>query len=302
MTLTISYWPYSRSSGAKALLLGQADAVDGQGVAKCTSFVLAHPDDEIAFAPLLSRLVAEQESVRLIYLTDGAAAGPYASVRASESRAAIAHLGIAPDCAFFPGEDGSLPDGQLYLHLDRALDALEDWSRPWRSISGVYSFAWEGGHPDHDAALLVAAAFAARRNLVDHIWQAGFYRASDRFPPPLFTFRSILPQNGEAKAVALSARERRLPLALLRFYRSQWRTFVGLWPLIFWSSFAKPNFELQSLDPRRLFERPTLRPLLYEYRNGLAFEEFAAAVAPFLKAHLKDSDRAPIERKRVGNA
>ncbi len=274
----------------------------GKALQNVHLFVLAHPDDEIAFAPLLSRLVAEKKAVRLIYLTDGAAAGPYASVRAAESRAAIGFLGIAPNCAFFPGEDGRLPDGRLYLHLDRALDALEDWSRPWGSISGIYSFAWEGGHPDHDAALMVAAAFAARRNLVDHIWQAGFYRASDRFPPPLFTFRSILPQNGETTAFVLSARERRLPLALLRFYPSQWRTFVGLWPLILWSSFAKPNFELQRLNPNRLFERPSPRQLLYEFRNGLAFEEFAAAVAPFLNTHLKDGDRAPTELKRIGKA
>jgi len=252
-------------------------------------FVLAHPDDEIAYAPLLSRRAREGKAVRLIYLTDGAAAGPYASVRAAESRAAIAHLGVAPECAFFPGLDESLPDGRLHLHLDRALSALEDWSRSWRSVAGIYGLAWEGGHPDHDASLLVAAAFAARRGIIDRLWQGAFYRASDRFPPPLFTFRSMLPQNGEATTLALSARERRLTLGLLRFYPSQWRTFVGLWPLIFWSSFARPNFELQRTIPRRLFERPTRMRLLYEYRNGLAYEDFAAAVAPFLAEHLADA-------------
>lgn len=251
-------------------------------------FVLAHPDDEIAFAPLLSRMAREGRAVRLVYLTDGAAAGPYASVRAAESRAAIGYLGIAPDCVFFPGLDDSLPDGRLHLHLDRALRALEDLSRRWRSVSGIYGLAWEGGHPDHDASLLVTAAFAARRGIIDRLWQGAFYRACDRFPPPLFTFRSILPRNGEATALPLSARERRLPLALLRFYPSQWRTFVGLWPLILWSTFAKPNFELQLLKPQRLFERPMPRRLLYEYRNGLAYDEFAAAVAPFLAEHLAD--------------
>ena len=265
-------------------------------------FVLAHPDDEIAFAPLLGRLARERKVVRLIYLTDGAAGGQSPAVRAAESRAALEYLGVARKGACFAGKDAGLPDGQLHLHLDRALDALEEWSRPWAGIASIYSFAWEGGHPDHDAALAVAAAFATRRGLIDRVWEAPFYRASDRLPPPLFTYRSMLPANGEIMTVALSASERRLPPAVLRFYRSQWRTFVGLAPMVLWSSLTKSTFELQRLDISRLFERPTARKLLYEYRYGLAFDEFALAIAPFIKAHLRDGEKAPAHVKRAGTA
>ena len=265
-------------------------------------FVLAHPDDEIAFAPILSRLVRERRPVRLIYLTDGAAAGPVAAIRASESLEALRSLGIARSGACFAGGDAGIPDGRLYRHLDRALATLEDWAGSWSSVANVYSLAWEGGHPDHDAALVVAAAFASARGLVDRVRQVPFYRASHRLPPPLFAFHSSLPENGAVTTHALNRSERHLSVAMLRFYPSQWRSFVGLGPLMLWNSLMRSRFELQPLDVKRLFERPTARPLLYEYRYGLAFEEFAAAIAPFLDRHLKHGERTSTGLKRAGNA
>lgn len=262
-------------------------------------FVLAHPDDEIAFAPLLHRFVRERKPVRLIYLTDGAGSGMSAAVRERETVSALRHLGIDSSAVYFAGSESRILDGQLCRHLDAALEALETWAANWKSIAEVYSFAWEGGHPDHDAALVVAAAFAASRGLETPVWQVPFYRASDRWPAPMFTFGSPLAENGEVVRLSLTAKERRLPADLIRFYPSQWRSFVGLGPFILWRSLTRSSFTMQRLDPRRLLERPAKKLLLYGKRNDVSIDELLAEAARLLAKHRPRPKHAP---RRAGVA
>jgi LmbE family N-acetylglucosaminyl deacetylase len=265
-------------------------------------FVLAHPDDEIAFAPLLDRLARERKPVRLIYLTDGAARGASAAVRQRETLAGLQYLGFDSSAAFFAGSEHGIPDGLLCRHLDAGLMALETWAANWKSVAEIHSFAWEGGHPDHDAALVVAAAFAVTRGLEAHVWQVPFYRASDRWPAPLFTLGDPLAENGEAVSLRLSASERRLPAELIRFYPSQWRSFVGLAPFILWRSLTRSNFAMQRLDPRRLRERPAKKLLLYGKRDGVTVAELVSETARFLDAHASARRKSRPTPRRVGAA
>ena len=156
--------------------------------------------------------------------------------------------------------------------------------RSLKSIARIYTLAWEGGHPDHDAAQS-SPRFAVSRGLSDRVRQVAFYRASDRWPAPLFTIGSPLAANGPVRPVSLSSRERWLPLRLMRFFRSQWRSFAGLAPIMLWHALSRRALALQPLDQRRLTARPTARPLLYEARNGVSFDDFLAAAAPFLARH-----------------
>jgi LmbE family N-acetylglucosaminyl deacetylase len=262
---------------------GEVSAAEEQAI---SLFLLAHADDELPVAPILDRLVLERRPVRLIYLTDGAARGVPAAVRNRESIAALAHLGIDASDAFFIGSEIGIPDGQLYRHLEQAFEAVEHVCRTWRTIADIYAFAWEGGHVDHDAAHIVAAAFAASRGLEDHFWQVPLYRAADSLPAPFFTLSSPLPENGPVIPIPLTARQRRLPRELIRFYPSQRRSFAGLGPFIFWHSLTRRALGLQRGRFHRLRERPTVRPLLYERRNGISFDDFFAASGAFLESRL----------------
>lgn len=245
-----------------------------------TLFILAHPDDEIVFAPLIDRLVREAKPVRLAFMTDGRSGG-LPAVREAETVRALASLGVDQTDLLF----GDIADGQLHCNLRRALEAVERWCGSLRSIARIYTLAWEGGHPDHDGAHLVAAAFAASRGLGDRVRQVAFYRASDKWPAPMFTVRSPLPANGPVDSITLSSGERWLPVRLIRFYRSQWRSFVGLAPFMLWHAITRRSFEMQPLNPRRLTERPTVRPLLYELRNGMSGKDVLAAAEAFLADH-----------------
>lgn len=239
-------------------------------------FVLAHPDDELAFAPLLDALARAGKPLQLVYLTDGAVRGVTAADRNAETIAALAHLGISPSQAHFIGHMAGIGDGKLHRRMEEAFQALVAVSEDWGVVGNIYSFAWEGGHEDHDAALVIAAAFANSPQVEGSLWQLPFYRASDILPAPFFTLSSPLPENGAAFALPITARQRRLPRQMIRFYPSQRRTFLGLGPFILWHSLTRSHLPLQLLEHDRFEQRPTQRPLLYEKRSGISFAEFRA--------------------------
>ena len=131
-----------------------------------TLVVAAHPDDEvIGIGGQLGRL---RSRVHVLHVTDGAprdmrdahAHGfatrhAYADARRRELLAALAEAGIGPERTFVFG----LADqeaAQDLVAVTRRLAELLGWLRP----ESVVSPAYEGGHPDHDAAAF--AAWAAR--------------------------------------------------------------------------------------------------------------------------------------------
>jgi LmbE family N-acetylglucosaminyl deacetylase len=130
----------------------------------------AHPDDEVIGAGLL---LARSRACMVFHLTEGAPANPrlwpahlrdltraeYASWRRREAQVALQRAGIAADAI---------------LSLD-AMDgaAVFDVARVARRLALIWSMirppavlvhAYEGGHPDHDAAALAAHLAAALLN------------------------------------------------------------------------------------------------------------------------------------------
>ena len=69
----------------------------------------------------------------------------------------------------------------------------------------------------------------------------------------------------------------------MRFFPSQWRAFAGLGPGILWHAFTSPVLKMQPMNLRRVWERPTAVPLLYETRNGVSFTEFSECSRAFLQ-------------------
>jgi N-acetylglucosamine malate deacetylase 2 len=126
----------------------------------------AHPDDEtIGASSLLARFPAA-----VIYLTDGAprdsrlwspefrgTRDEYASVRRSEAERALATAGVRSDQVHWLGavdQAAIFSAGDLARSLAEVLAKLEP--------DVLITHPYEGGHPDHDAAALVARLSTAR--------------------------------------------------------------------------------------------------------------------------------------------
>jgi LmbE family N-acetylglucosaminyl deacetylase len=248
-----------------------------------TVIVLAHQDDDIAFAPLIRRLKQQGAPLAVAYLTDGSGGRASSAVRDAESRRALTSLGVATSEILHVGSSLGIPDAALFRALDRAYESLEAALAPVRLIGDIYTLAWEGGHIDHDAAHAVAAALAQAHDRLDRAWQVPFYRTADR-GPPWFSLFAPLPANGPVTAIPLTRDEALLRATLMRFYPSQWRVLSGLAPGLVWHGATAKALKVQPLLPQRPRHRPMEERLFYERGGRTGFDEVAAHVRAFLWA------------------
>jgi len=121
----------------------------------------AHPDDETIGA---SQMLGGLPGATVVYLTDGAprevkfrsphfsgSRELYASVRAEEAVAALAQVQLSPQQILFL----SASDQEAIFHVGELVYELLGVVEEFRP-SIIVTHAYEGGHPDHDTAALVA--------------------------------------------------------------------------------------------------------------------------------------------------
>jgi LmbE family N-acetylglucosaminyl deacetylase len=238
-----------------------------------TLYVFAHQDDEYGIA---ARIARERDAV-CVFLTDGAASVP-AHIRDEESRRVLAKLGV--DDILFLGSAHGIPDGALVEHLERALQLLDEAMRG-RELAEVITLAWEGGHQDHDAAHLVALAFAQRRGL--RCREFPLYRGN-RWGK---LFRVLSPIRGGGAITRLRMREALRASMLCWHYRSQRKTWLGLFGESFLKLVVLRREVLHDVAPARVVDPPHARPLFYERRFRFPWERFRDAARPFIERHIR---------------
>jgi LmbE family N-acetylglucosaminyl deacetylase len=123
--------------------------------------LVAHPDDEtIGASACMSRL----RNCTVVFLTDGAPRDPalrspratgsrarYARMRHDEAITALALAGVTPDRILFLGGVDQEAIHETVVLAERFASLL-----PQIQPDIIITQAYEGGHPDHDAAALVA--------------------------------------------------------------------------------------------------------------------------------------------------
>lgn len=258
-------------------------------------FIFAHQDDEYAAAPWIVEELANGNDVACAYLTDGGSRVAPA-VRDDESRAVLRSLGVADErIAFLCDERGArIGDGALAMRCVDALTTLERWIErtPFVPLR-LYAPSYEGGHPDHDAAHLIAAVVARRRGIAADAWHFALYNAY-RCPKPLFTMLRQLPSDAPfRRATATAASRWKLALLCMR-YPSQRRTWFGLFPGALLERVVLHRESVVRFDLARLAERPHGGELLYERLFGMRYQAFARSVAPLLSLTLDKAHQAPL--------
>jgi LmbE family N-acetylglucosaminyl deacetylase len=221
--------------------------------------VAPHPDDETAGAGIWMRRFGP-ERLTVLHLTDGSPrklsfareAGfcsrrEYRLAREMELRHALNCIGIRSHQRV----QFHFLDQEVYRHLPRLiarLKALVERLRP----DLVLSPAYEGGHPDHDAAAFAVAMVRERATLPFEHYEYSLYHAG---PDGRMITGAFLPSENPVSRITFSASEMAHKRRMLDCFRSQQAIL---------SKFSLAR-ELVRPAPRYDFSKPPHQgPLLYE--------------------------------------
>jgi hypothetical protein len=245
-------------------------------------FFFAHQDDEFGVYHRISLARAMGHRVFCAYLTSGVSEGQSPSVRDKESIRVLANFGITRDQIIFTGAHLSIPDGQLLMHLDRAIEWIEQWVDSFDVIAAIFVPAWEGGHPDHDAlhaAVLIATLGIESQLPIKQFPLYNGYKCSG----PLFRVFKPLPENGIIESSRIPWRSRCRFLRYCLSYLSQSKSWLGLFPFTLIHYLFLGIESVQGVCLQRLSERPHIGQLYYERRQFCTWTEVLYAVGACLK-------------------
>ncbi|WP_165837165.1 PIG-L deacetylase family protein [Phenylobacterium hankyongense] len=254
-------------------------------------YILAHFDDEYCGLPLVTAGVRAGEDQRFFYVADYASA-ELAERRYAESRALLAHLGVDPAHVLHVGQGTGALDGGVHRALPAAYEALRQAIAEVGAVEKIVVTAYEGGHMDHDMCALMAAKLAAAHGHPP-IETISLYNGP-RLGGPFFHGASPLPENGPVRRIRLSFGEWFAWMLAVRFFPSQTKTWLGLWPAMFFT-YAKRGFGVQRLDPARIGQRPHAGVLFYERMFKVPYAEVRAAADAFLGPRLALHDHQEAE-------
>jgi hypothetical protein len=236
-------------------------------------FLFPHQDDEYFVAPRLERNPAR---ARCVFLTTGDYHGVSAKVRNSESVRALGSLGVLEEQLVFAGEQLHVSDNRLAVHLSSVFNWL--LAEQSAGTKNVICPAWEGGHPDHDAACLLGHALAVQCGGLP-VFEVAAYRAHPVVP---HFYQVMKSRPGGVAGERFSGRT----FTLFRHYPSQWKTWLGLFPPLLFRYLSGGCAGIYPAEPRDFGIRPHEGKLYYEYRGWNTFDRFLAQTEEFRRAHL----------------
>jgi LmbE family N-acetylglucosaminyl deacetylase len=248
------------------------------GATDIALFLFPHQDDEFGVFHQIEAERARARTVCCAYFTTGVAAGQSPTRRNAESLRVLRTLAVSEANIFLLGESLGISDGALPHNVLAVADWIEKTLVENPEIAAVYVPAWEGGHSDHDA--LHACALHALRSSKSkaQCFQFPLYHAA-RCVGPFFRVLSPLAANGAVARTRIPLLKRLRYLRLLFFYRSQWKSWVGLFPFALIHAVMNGTQALQPVDPQRLRERPHAGLLYYEKRKFSTWDAVRTGIA-----------------------
>ena len=183
---------------------------------KRSAFVFAHPDDDVFISGLMRRLISTGSEVLGVWLTSGGFLGGQER-REAELRSAASILGLEKKRY----ELLRFPDLGLMRSLDSAAVALKEIFVRFKP-DNVFVTAFEGGHPDHDAANFIVYESRFRSMLDFPIFEFPLYNGTG----PFWSWRwriNAFPSGGPATLfIPLDSSEVDCKFSIMRVYSSQW--------------------------------------------------------------------------------
>ncbi|MET7014112.1 PIG-L deacetylase family protein [Uliginosibacterium flavum] len=245
-------------------------------------FLFPHQDDEFAVFDLLENCGEDGVVPLCVFLTCSPCGSGATAIRNSESMRVLRRLGVGDDRILFVGENLGVVDCRVSDRMGVIADWLHDFLVSHEEISEIFIPAWEGGHPDHDSVHALVLSVAVRLNRAVKILQYPLYNGRG-VPGGMFRIISPLPENGPCCFRDVSAWRRVCFLALCFQYRSQWRSWIGLFPALVWRYIRNDHLALQETEIFRVHEPPHAGPLYYERRGFARWDVLGPKISRFTR-------------------
>jgi hypothetical protein len=232
-------------------------------------YLFPHQDDELFLLPTIQTKLKD-ESI-FIFLTDGSFYGSNLIERNNESSKVLNSIGVLKKDIIFLNQKFPIQDTKLVDQLENCINQLI-FILDYHNINEIYFPSWEGGHPDHDATFLIGLALA-KKYKVESIFQFSLYNS---FKVPSKFFRVMSPVN---KKLPIIVNKFNLLFGikislLCRFYKTQWKTWLALFPFVVIQFIILRKVITQKLNFNIKISRPHEGLLYYEKRKWITFEEF----------------------------
>jgi LmbE family N-acetylglucosaminyl deacetylase len=250
---------------------------------RATLILVAHPDDEVVAC---GSLMQKMRKAVVVFATDGAPRNDvfwkqygsrqgYSAVRREEANTALESIGA--DAIFLADYiEGGIADQELFLNLPAAISQITTMVSQVRPDC-ILTPAYEGGHPDHDAACFIGSVLGRRTEVP--VWESPLYHRKADGSVAVQTFAELTGREHEVPvdgASPASVREKEKKLAMIHAYKSQGLVLEAFRP------------ELETFRPLANYDftRPPLPwKLNYEHWEwAMTGADVAAAFTAFLEA------------------
>ncbi|HSX30858.1 MAG TPA: PIG-L family deacetylase [Candidatus Saccharimonadales bacterium] len=235
--------------------------------------VIAHPDDEVNCAILLSRLADQGKQAKVVLLTNGDA-GMNAAGRADEMAVSLRHIGLGSDALL----SLNIPEKELLSSAETANEQVLQAALEYKPDC-VLSLDYEGGHEGHDMASFIAHNAALQSGTVHIVFPDYHFRDMHRHG------LEFLPGRQPGYTLELSDEDKDLKIKLLEAHRGQLGFYLRLQKAqddYFVLLFKREVYRMFPHDYDFLV-RPDYQ-IGYEYhRNGFKFDDFAKAIRPIIQ-------------------
>ena len=183
-------------------------------------FVFAHPDDDVFISGIMKMLLIKGIEILGIWLTSGGYLGGQKR-REGELTQAMNALELPLNCRRML----RLPDLGLIHSTDKAVSMLAEIFTDFKP-QNVFVTAFEGGHPDHDAANFIVYEARFRSKTKCQLFEFPLYNGSG----PFWTWRwriNSFPPGGEPTVFQkLTPFEIDRKRKMMKLYSSQWMYMI----------------------------------------------------------------------------
>lgn len=245
---------------------------------EATLFLFAHQDDEFG---VFQKIVEEQKVGQIVYcayLTDGAFQGVSSKKRNLESLSVLTKLNVKEENIFFTGTTLSIPDGSLPFYIGKCKKWIHDFLSKHPNVSKIYLPAWEGGHQDHDALHAIGVRVGEQLGYINKILQFPLYNGQN-CKAPFFKIFHPIKQNGQIFCSKIPFSYRIQFLRYCLKYPSQFKTWIVLFPCVFFHYLVNGIQIVQLASSERTLERPHDDLLLYEKRGFFSWEKMSLCLS-----------------------